>query len=208
MLKLPQIQAIRGGMQSDVATLQASLDQLNATIVRIKSDDSRHDSYVADKVDEARKAALPAMGARLGTFGERLETVQAQEKYWSSKAMVLAQQTFDSDPVKDATIRQSKGAEFAAMDSALLQLVADSAIDDNNLPLIFQVYLAGFPRHGQPGWRGIDLSEIVIPEQDAALQLIREVEGLAMRAQDIFAQASGGGLTPVRKLQTARAMGG
>jgi len=206
MFKLNQLQAIQGGMKSDVATLQAALDQLNTTIVRIKSDDSRHDSYVTDKVDEVRKSVLASMGERLGTFGARLETIQAQEKYWSSKPMVLAQQAFDSDPVADATIRQSKGAELSAMDSVLLQLVADSAIDDNNLPLIFQVYTAGFSRHGQPGWRGIDLSEVVIPEQDAALQIIREVEGLAMRASDIVAQASGGGLSPVRKLQTARAL--
>lgn len=206
MMKLAQLQAIHGGLQSDVATLQANLDRLNAEIFRIKSDNSRHDSYIAEKVDDAKKAALPAMGERLGTFGFRLETAKAQRKFWESTPMVLAQQTFDNDPVKDAAIRQSKGFEFAAMDSSLLQLVADSAKEDANLPLLFQAYIAGFARHGQPGWRGIDLSDVVIPEQAAALQIIRQCEGLAMQASDILAQASGGGLTPVRKLQTARAL--
>lgn len=207
MLKLPQLQAIRSGLQSDVATLQAIGDKLNGETVRLKSDTSTKDSHIAEKVDEARGAVLPRMGEILGTFGARLDTVKAQQKFWESKPMVLSLQAFDSDPVKDATIRLAKMAELAAMDSALLQLTADSAIDDNSFPMIHMTYVAGFSRHGQPGWRGIDLSEVVIPEQDAALLLIREVEGLAMRAQDIFAQASGGGLTPVRKLQTARAMG-
>lgn len=208
MLKLPQLQAIHSGLQSDVNDMQAALDRLNAKIVSIKSDATRHDDYIKEKVDEARQAALPAMGELLGTVGPRLEEAKAQRRYWESKPLVLAQQTFDSDLVKDSTIRQSKGAEFGAMDSALLQLIADSAIDDGNLPLIFQAYLAGFARHGQPGWRGVDLSNVAIPEQDTALQIIRQCEGLAMKASDIVAQASGGGLTPVRRLQSARAMGG
>lgn len=206
MLTLNQLQALHGGMQSDVATMQASLDKLNAEIVRIKSDGTRHDDYIAEKVDEARKAVLPAMGERLGTFGERVERAKAQRKYWNSKTMILSLQMFDADPLRDATIRLAKGAELAAMDSALLQLVADSAIEDGNFQMIYMAYLAGFARHGQPGWRGMDLAGVAVPEQDSALAIIREIEGLTMKASDILAQASGGGLSPVRRLQTARSL--
>lgn len=207
MFKLNQIQAIHSGMQADVNTMRAALDKLNAGIQRIKSDGTRHDSYIAEKVDEARAAAMPPLTEKLVTFGPRLATVKAQQRYWDSKPFLLSQQVFDSDPAKDGTIRQAKGAEFAAMDSALLQLAADSAKEDKNFPLLYQAYLAGLARHSQPGWDGIDLADVVIPEQAEALRLIRECEGLAMQAQDIVAQASGSGLTPVRKLQTARAMG-
>lgn len=205
MLKLNQIQAIHGGMKSNIETMQQILDRLNAEIVHIKSDGTRHDSYIKDKVAEARKLPLSELGAILGTFGARLDTVKAQQCYWNSVPFLLSQQVFDTDPVKNATIRLSVGSEFKAMDAAMMQLAADSAQDDKNLPLLWQAWLAGLNRHGQSGWRGIDLAETVIPEQMEALTLIRGCEGLTMEAQNIMAQASGGGLSPVRKLQTARA---
>ena len=206
MMKLSQIQALHSGMLGDVASLQGTLDRLNGNIIGIKSDNSRHDSYIAEKVDEARKAALPQMGDLLGTFGGRLETVQAQRKFWESKELILSMQTFANDPAQDATIRLGKIAEFAAMPARLLQLVGDSAKEDNNYALLFVAFIAGHDRAGQPGWRGIDLSDVAVPEQTEALQLIKQSEALAMRASDIVALASGGGLTPVRKLQTARAL--
>lgn len=206
MLKLNQIQAIHNGMKSDVETMQGILDRLNAEIVHIKSDGTRHDTYIKDKVAEARKVPLSELGAILGNFGPRLNNVKSQTRYWNSVPFLLSQQVFNTDPALDATIRLAIGSEFAAMDSALMQLAADSAIYDKNLPLIWQAWLAGLNRKGQPGWRGINPADIAIPEQTEALTLIRGCEGLAMQAHNIVAQASGGGLTPVRKLQSARAL--
>ncbi len=206
MLKLDQIQAIHSGMQSNVDTMQQILNKLNAEIIHIKSDGTRHDSYIKDKVAEARKPRLAELGNILGTFGERLETVKAQRIYWQNVPFILHQQVFDNDPVKDAIIRQSVRTEFEAVDSKLLQLSANSAIEDKNLPLIWQAWLVGINRNGTPGWYGINLDEIEIPEQTEALRLIKSCEGLVMLASDLMAQASGSGLSPVRKLQTARAM--
>jgi hypothetical protein len=206
MLKLNQIQAIHSGMQSKVDTMQQILNKLNAEIIHIKSDGTRHDSYIKDKVAEARKPRLAEISAILGTFGERLETVKAQRIYWQNVPFILHQQVFDNDPVKDATIRQSVRTEFEAMDSKLLQLSVNSAIEDKNLPLIWQAWLVGHNRNGTPGWYGINLDEIEIPEQVEALRLIKSCEGLVMLASDLMAQASGSGLSPVRKLQTARAL--
>lgn len=206
MLKLNQIQAIHSGMKADVETMQAVLDGLNNEIVRIKSDGTRHDDWVNEKVEEARDKVLPILGETLGTFGSRFETTKSQKQFWASKPFVLSQQSFNDDPVKDATIRMVKGSEFSAMDSALLQLAADSALFDGDLPMIWQAYLAGVARNGQPGWKGVDLADLEIPEQALALRLIQECEGFVMKAHDIAALASSGGLTPVRKMQTHRAM--
>jgi|GEM_PF-4299233 len=206
MLKLNQIQAIHSDMKSDVDAMQQTLNRLNAEITHIKSDGTRHDSYIKDKVAEARNKPLSELGAILGTFGTRLDKVKAQRPYWDNVPFLLGQQVFDNDPVKDATIRLAVGSEFALMDSTLLQLAADSAKDDKNLPLLWQTWLAGLNRNGQPGWRGLDITGVVIPDREEALLLIRGCEGLTMQASDIMAQASGGGLSSVRKLQTARAM--
>lgn len=208
MLKLPQLQALRAGMQSDVNEMQAALGRLNSEIERLKSDPSRNADWLRSKIEEARAAAMVPLGEKLGIFGARLEATRAQERFWQSKELVLSLQAFDADPAKDAAIRLAKIAEFAATPARVLQLIADSAKEDNNFPLLYTAYIAGHDRTGQPGWRGIDLADVALPEQDAALQIIREVEALTMRAQDIVALASGSGLSPVRKLQTARASRG
>ncbi|MBZ0096987.1 MAG: hypothetical protein K8H75_16660 [Sulfuricella sp.] len=205
MFKMSQLKAVRDGMSADVDFMQGILARLDSDSVRIKSDGTRHDDFIKEKVDEARAKALPQLGEKLGTFGSRLEAVKAQRKFWESKPMILSLQTFDSDVAKDAQIRAAKLAELASMDSPLLQLTADSALEDADLPTIYQCYLASRDRHGTPGWRGLSLDDVVIPEQAEALQIIQQCTALTMQAEDIAKLASGGGLTPTRRLQTARA---
>lgn len=204
MLTLDEIKAEHSAMKADVDKAEALLLAFDAEVQRIKADGTRHPDYVREKIEAAQKKAQPAIADIVRTFEARLAPVTGQKRYWQSKPLLLSLQTFDEDAVRDSAIRGRYAAEFAAMPAALLQLVADEAIDADNLPVLYQAVLAGMAHAGSPGWSGISLDEVEIPEQADALALIDKCSALTHMAHSIFSRAAGNILTGIDKMSLAR----
>ena len=205
MLEINSIRTIHAGMKADVEKAQALLASLDSSIQKIKADGSRHPNWIAEKIAELRAQKIPAIGAIIRTFDDRSAEVMADKPNWQNKPLLLSRQRFDKDPVSDATIRQSRLTECERMDAATLQIVADNAKGENNLPLFWCCFVTGLQRAGQPGWGGIDFANVVIPDQAEALQLIEQCSALTHLAHSCYSQASGNVLTGLDKMQVARA---
>jgi len=205
MLTLPNLKKMHAGLQSDADSAAAKAAALDAAIQKIKADGSRHPTWIAEKIAEARAAALPAIAAIVRTFDERLKLMEAQKRFWESKPFVLSLQKFDaSNPANDAVIAARYLGELSMTSAAVLQLTADSAKEDNNFPLLWHCALAGQQRAGEPGWTGISLDDVEIPDQKTALDLIAAAKSLTWLAHSTYSVASGNVLTGVERLALAR----
>lgn len=203
MLTIAEIRAEHTAMKEDVAKAHARLAVLDGEVQRIKADASRHPDYIREKIAEAQAKATPAIAEIVRTFDDRLAPVMGQRRYWASKPLLLSLQTFDEDAVRDAAIRSRYAAEFAAMPPAWLQLMADEAIDADNLPVLYQAQLAGIAHAGKPGWEGISLNAVEIPDQAEALLLIDKCKALTHQAHLAWSMALGKVQTGLGKLASA-----
>jgi len=205
MITLDALKKVHGGMKGDVAAAQAKLTSLDSAIAKIKEDGTRHPTWIEERIAEARAAALPAIAAIVRTFDERLKLVEAQKRFWESKAFVLSLQKFDSsNPANDAVIAARYLGQLSMTSAAVLQLTADSAKEDSNFPLLWHCALAGQQRAGEPGWSGISLDDVEIPDQKTALDLIAAAKSLTWLAHSTYSVASGNVLTGVERLALAR----
>lgn len=205
MLNIDQMHEVHKGIKQAIATMSEKLTQLQAEIKRIQADGTRHPAWITEKSNELRSKYLGELNSILGSVERGYERLKAQHKFYGDKSLLLSKLPFTPDLAQDSAIRLRYLEEFSRMPGRLLQLVADDALADNNLPLLYMTYLTG--KKGSSGWRGIDLSRVNIPNQDAALAIIEEARGLAMQAHNIVALASGQEIFGLRKLQTARALG-
>lgn len=204
MLKIEILRIMKASMKADTDKAQSLLASLDNEIQRIKADGSRHPNWIAEKITEARAKAIPAIGEIVKTFDDRNVQAMAQKEFWQSKKLLLSQQRFDKDPVSDATIRSARLAEIALLDVVTLKSVSDDAKFDNNLPLLWMCFLVGQGRSDHPGWDGIDISAITIPDQDEALLLIEQCSALTHLAHNCYGQANGRVDTGLDKMTLAR----
>jgi len=208
MKPLSSLTKTRDTMKADVLTAQAKLDALDATIATIKADGSRNPDWINAKITEARKAALPAIAAIVRDFDERLTDVVAQRRLWSNRLLVLSTQRFSPDDLIESTTRLRWAAELANVGPVLLAAIFDNARDESNLALVYQVILASGQPPNKPGDGSnvpLDLGDLVLPQQLAALQAIKDCENLTWQAHSAYSLASGAVLTGVSKLASARA---
>lgn len=215
MKSLTQIAGIKSQMQGLVDTMNGTLQKFASESERIRADASRHPDYIKEKVDEARKRAFDAFDVSMNTLRELAQVAAAEAPFWSHTMLVLSQMRFADNLVNDSTIRLRYMSEFAAMHASLLQITIDNAKAElaqpdnakaDNWALLYCAALAGREREGQAGWRGMDLSDLKIPDQEAALEIIRNCEALAAHAEHIVAQASATPMSGLQKMQMARQM--
>jgi hypothetical protein len=205
MLTFEQLKTRFESMRADVESAQVKLRKLDTQIQQIKLDGTRHPDYVREKVDELRKSAIPAIAELVRTFDGRLAEISAQKKFWESKTLLLSLQLFDPDPAKDAVIRLARIQELAMLNGPQLQLAGDNAVAENNLPLLWQVLLAGRLHSSEDGWTGTNLDAIEVSGQQVALDMIASAKDLAWTAHNIYSLATGNILTGIDKLTQARA---
>lgn len=204
MLTIEQLREEFAAMKGDVDKAQNLLALLDVQIQRIKADGSRHPDYIREKIAEAQAKAIPAIAEIVRTFSDRLAPVNGQKRYWQSKPFLLSLLTFDDDPVRDTAIRTRYASEFSWMPPAWLQLVADEAIDAGKLAILYQAVLVSMGHAGKPGWLGISLDKVEVPDQAEGLELIEKCNALTATAHSIWGLANGKVLTGVEKMNLAR----
>ena len=72
-----------------------------------------------------------------------------------------------------------------------MQLVVDAAIVDNDLATFSVAVQRAARLQGQPGWNGVDLDRVEIPEQAEALQAIAACESINVVIQQQWTIAAG-----------------
>ena len=205
MWNVKRILEVKDAMQAKKKAMQAVLDRLSVEIARLEADGTRHPDWIRDKTAEARHQALSALGPSMRFLSEQAAPVKAQSRFWESRNLLLSLQKFDEDPAKDSAVRQRYMAELNALGQDELQLVADHARDDDNLPLLWQAHLAGRRWADVKGATGVDVSDVKVPGQAEALQAIRDCGALVAAGEFIVGQTSGR-VKPTQKLTFGRAM--
>jgi hypothetical protein len=203
MLSLQSLQKISGGLKATVAAMHKVNDALNSKIAQYESDKTKSQSYIAENIKAARDEAMPKLRADLASMHKAAEVAGAQVEFWASGPLLLSRLPFDSDPAVDALLRTRYAVELAAMDPALLALTHKNALADGNLALVWACAMAA--RTSGVGALA-DLSAIVIPGQQEALDAIVECDSALAEAELIVGAMNGQSVDPVRKLELARRM--
>ncbi len=204
MMTLDQINETKDTMAATVADMQKRLDRLNAEIVRAKSDGKYSPSYVQETVEELQREALPYFGERLKALHQSAKVARAQKMAWTSKPLLLSMQPFALDKQTDSLMRLRHATEFASMDAVLLDLHAQVALEEMDLPVLYQLYLASLKTHTTPQRVDVNIDAVTIPEQVEALAAIRDIEAMPARGELIAGQATAAGLTALRKMELGR----
>lgn len=204
MLSIESVRNVSNGLQADADAVGALGRGLDDFIQRVKADATRSPEWKSEQIAAARKACLEKMAEKIKTFPERVQALEAQRQYWSNVAFLLSRQKFDASETNDSIVKMRQLRECEAMPPALLQLTADSAKEDKNLPLLWQCHLAGHALRGGAGWKGIHLDDVKVPNQDEALRLIALASAVEYAARSAYGVASGGILTGADKLNLAR----
>lgn len=204
MLTLEELIETKDTMAAAVGEMQKRLDRLNAEIVRTKSEGKYSPEYIRETVEELQREALPFFGERLKALHASAKLARAQKMAWTSKALLLSMQPFRADAQTDALLRLRHAAEYASMDSKLLDLHAQVAMEEQNLPVIYQIFLASLKTHGTTSRVDVNLDSLVIPGQSEALEAIRAIEAMPARGELIAGQATAAGLTALRKMELGR----
>ena len=204
MMTITSVQSLETDLKARLSKMQAALAALFTEIERIKSDGSRHPTWIAEKVGEARQRAMATFSDHYRVITEGAARAKGDIANWSNTLLLLSRITLADEPENDAAMRAARLAEFSAMSPELLQAVADNAKAEGRLGLLFQAWLAGRQYFGQENWRGIDLEDVQAPNQAAALAALRNCGVIRAAAEHVVAEASGSGMTPTRKLALAR----
>lgn len=211
MLTLEELNTIKNDMTAIVDAMQTRLDSVMSKITKIKGETTRSMEWIRDEVNKAEKDALPFFGESLDRVNELARLIKPQQVAWASKPLLLSRQTVKDRDVDDAIIKLRMSDECARMERNLLQLTADNAIEEGNLPLLYQAYLASLKTHSDAGNLitgidriDIDLSNVEIPEQKEALDAIRACLQYPAKAELIAGQSTTVSMTALRKLQLGR----
>ncbi|MHB8496056.1 MAG: hypothetical protein ACYC9Z_18640 [Casimicrobiaceae bacterium] len=205
VVKLSWLQDRRTSMQLNVTRATEQVNKLTNAVQAVLDTPGLDPDYKRLKIEGLRKPVVDAVIALVNDTDAQNASAVEQKALWQSKSWVLQRAVFDADPVADATIRQAKQLAFAAMNPATVQSIADAAIIDGDLPTLAVVMSVSLAFSGRPGWRGVSLDNVVLPEQDAALQVIRDCGNLVTLMYQQYTLAQGKQMTSIAKATAGRA---
>ena len=204
-MKVSWLVDTKNRMQRALDSAAAQVDREAKDVKAVADTPGLDPDFKRQRLEQIRAPYVDAVAALVGDSDAMLALVKAQKPHWNSKEWLLTRAAFSTDPVADAQIKSQKQAEFAAMNPATLQLVADAAVADGDLATLGVAVNVSGGYSGQPGWRGVDLSRIDFPEQAAALSAIAACESLSVLIHQQWVLARGQAMTPASKLTAARA---
>lgn len=190
-----------------LSKMEGALASLNKIIEDASADKSRSRDWLETTVKAAREKAMPVLNAERKTIQTMAEASGAHRKFWASKPMVLAQAKFDTDVAKDAQIRMAHAGELSRLPVQLLVMQFQNAVADKNMPHVYQCWIAGMARQGEPGFTALSdfsLDTVELPEQSGALAAIDTCAANAADAERVFFVAAGQKDDPIRRINIGR----
>lgn len=216
MLPLQSIEETLKTMRTHQATAKRLLEALNAEIVSISADTTRNQDYKDKKIVEARSKATPAIYETLGLINKEHKKLVKASIFWKDKQFVLSQKPLTEakgawsgaeakDAGVEATSRLAKMMELSKMENAHLQLAADDAKQWKRYGELYLILLENSSRDvSAPSWKHIDLGDVVLEDQTAVLDLIREAGAMQYSISFQLKEAQGINLSAVDRLAAAR----
>lgn len=216
MITLGQIQEGLKEMKRHQTTVQQLQAALDADIARINGDGTRHAAYVAEKTAEARSKATPAICETLGKINALHEGLVKSAAPWKDKRFILAAKPLTEPlngipgaPAKDAGVeamtRLAKMTEFSKLDADLLHALAEDAKREGRFAELHLLALENNSRdQRQPGWKAIDLADVVLDDQRQALELFTEAHRIANGISSALKAAEGKPVSPTDRISAAR----
>lgn len=200
MYSIEEVKELEGKSNSALSEMRKLTAALTAKIDAIRTDGSRSEAFKAEKIQAERDAAMPAIRVQSEIIAAVNKELHPQERFWDSKPLVLSMQKFSEAPSQDAMIRQNTGRELSVVPEGVLALHIDAAIEDRNLPMIYQCWLAASSRTDTAKLEiNLDLAEI--PEQKAALSAIAQAFVNVKNAEFCMIDAVGARFTPIQRLE-------
>jgi len=207
MQNVSQLKLNQENSNKAIGKMTTLVNSLNAKVDAINKDASRSTQWKLDNIKATREAALPAISAELKNVQSIAQVAAADEPMWQSKPLLLSLQHFDSAPEKDAAIRLSTAQELKVAPPPLLGLIWENSKADKNLPMIYQVWMAGVARREETGFsQSVDfaLDEITIPDQAAALAAISVCRTNRTVGENLFVEAAAMRSQPVNRMNVGR----
>ena len=208
MYAVEKLVEMKDQSNQSIKKMESALADLNAIIAAKEADKTRSREHVIAAVKAARDAALPAMAASLKTVNALAKESDSQKKFWESKTLLLSMQSFSLDKGKDAMLRMSLSAEVSHYPLVLLRLGYDNALADDDLPRLWQFYLAAMSRSAEVGFGdtvgALTLEGIMIPDQAVALAAISVCWSNQSLGEAMFSAAAALRNDPTRQLQVGR----
>jgi len=205
MYDLEKVKRLESESNAALKTMQRLADALAGQVDLYQADGSRSEAFRKEQIQRARDEALPMIGAQHELINEIAQELHKQKPFYSSKPLMLSCQVFDDDPAKDAVIRMNVGREFEAMPVELLRLAIASAIKDQDLPVLFQGFLAANvftnDKAKTPGELIVDLDAVDIPDQLEGLGAISQAWANIKLAEFALIDAVGARVSPHKRLQ-------
>ena len=200
MMKLDWLDEQRARMERTRDAAERDADLLQAALAEVEARPGLDADYRRELVDELRKTAQDSLSALVRDSEAMVEAARGEAQHWANVELVLSRAKFADSAADDTTIKAQKLAEFGAMSPATLQAVADAALASGDYATLWLAFNAGRAHHGQPGWRGVDVTKLAIPERSRALRALADIENLHRLTQYQFLVATRGTPTPVARL--------
>lgn len=208
MLDIKQLQELQAQSNLAISVMEKANSGVNDLIAEIEKDSSRSQAYKSEKIKAKREAILPILQAQLAVVRNCHKAANASKKYWDSKPLLLSLEKYLDDPAGDAAIKLQKSAELVAMTPPMLHLTFENAIDEVNLPLVYQCWLIANSAWVAGDKRFIETAnlpaELEIPNQKAALAAISVCWSNLSHGESVAATASGARLAPSQKITVGR----
>lgn len=191
MLSLQRLQTLLQQSNDQLAAMRAVFERHQNEVTRFKGDTTRSQAYMNENIKADRDRAMGQLSAPLAIIKENSRLALAARPFWASKPLQLSRQRFSQDPAIDAAMKTAKLAEFVLLDSPMLCLIADNAVEDDDPATFWLANVANQAHAATLGAQSIDMDAIKLPEQAAALAVIDQLVQAPAHGELLVVMTSG-----------------
>lgn len=196
MIALPELNDKIRTMKQLAAAITEKKNLVKTRISAAEAE-GRTEKWTKDRVAEIRAEAGAEISASIAQLAEVHATFSQQENFWGDKEMVLSHIPLTrrgpdnltaENPVGEAMARSALLAEASRMSTHRLELMAQDAIAGGNHAAAYLYSLEGNSRT-KPA--KIDTNSVVLPEQQAAMNMFTEARRSVAHAAIDLQEAHG-----------------
>ncbi|OQX17736.1 MAG: hypothetical protein BWK76_09695 [Desulfobulbaceae bacterium A2] len=179
MIGLPELHEKISNMKRIAATITEKKNAVKARISAAEAE-GRTEKWTKQRVAEIRAEGTAAIDAALGQLAEVHATFSKHENFWADKELALScipltrrgpDNISPENPVGESMARTALLAEASRMSNHRLELMAADALASGDYARMYLFSLEGNSRQKPTK---IDTSGVVLPEQQAALNMFTE----------------------------------
>lgn len=197
------------------ATAQRNAAALDAELTRMPTEGYTPD-HKEQKAKEIRAKYVPLIGDALNEVKKLNDQIRPSTPLWESTTFVLSTRPVSpslnnqphapaADGQAESVARLAKMTELSKMDSSLLHLHADAAKATGAYGTLHLINQENSTRSKEPGHKPVDMSGIVLPDQQQALSMLKEGQATQLELEHTWRTADNGRpINPAERITLAR----